>query len=111
MNRIKWIFAEQAGMTAIEIIIVLVIIGVLAATVFVQFVHTSESAQRAACHANQAALKTSLNIYYAQHRDYPEEIGMLAPYLTEERLPVCPSGGTYLLIHESDIACSLEEHQ
>lgn len=111
MNCIRTRLAEQSGMTIIEIIIILVIISVLAATVFIQFLQTSDSAKRAACHANQAALETSLNIYFAQHGDYPEEIETLAPYLTGDRFPVCPSGGTYLLVGESTVTCSLEEHQ
>jgi prepilin-type N-terminal cleavage/methylation domain-containing protein len=110
----KWILSlltDQAGMTLIEIIITVLIIGVFAGTVLVQFRNTSDSAKTAACIANQAALTTTLNIFLAQTGDYPNQIEDLFPYLVEEEMPECPSGGTYLLIDRSEIQCSLEEHQ
>jgi len=110
MNQIRSKLAEQAGMTIIEIIIIVLIIGVLAATVFVQFINTSKNAQTAACLANQAAIKTSLSIYYSQYLDYPNDLNVLAPYFVEEKLPECPSGGSYQLIDENDVYCTLEEH-
>ena len=112
INLVQSMLEDQAGMTIIEIIIILLIIGVLAATVLVQLKNTSESARAAACLSNQAAMKTAINIYYARHRyHYPYDLDDIIPYLVEEELPECPSEGTYQLINRSEIQCSLEEHQ
>ncbi len=56
---------NQSGFTLIELILVMVIIGLLAALVVPKFVDLSDSAKATECKANQAAVEAAAAITYA----------------------------------------------
>lgn len=100
---------QQNGFTLIEILIVIAIIGILAAILFPVFASAREGARRASCLSNmkQIGLATML---YAQ--DYDERMvhafmrygpgsantawwqDMLQPYMKSYQLVLCPSDAT-----------------
>jgi prepilin-type N-terminal cleavage/methylation domain-containing protein len=101
----------EDGFTLMELILVIIIIGILAVTVFVQFISVSDSAKKAACIANQDAMEAAINVYWAEHLDYPSVIDEVAPYMSGGSIPVCPGEGVYSLVNSNNVTCSIPEHQ
>ncbi len=57
---------QQSGFTLIELIMVIVILGILAATALPKFVNLSSSAQQAALQAVAGAISSGANINFAE---------------------------------------------
>jgi len=59
--------SESAGFTLVELIIVIIIIGILAALAIPQFVSSTRDAQEATLAGDLAVMRNSINLYYHQH--------------------------------------------
>ncbi len=65
----------RAGFTLVELLIVVMIIGILAAVAIPQFGDTSTDAKIAALDQNLACVRSAIELYYFQHNDtYPGTI-------------------------------------
>jgi len=115
---------SQKGFTLIEILLVVVIIGVLAAMIIPNFAGKSEDAKVAAARADiEANLATALDMYEIETGHYPTtEQGLKAllekpttapvpdnwkgPYLKKRRMPKDPWGNPYAYtspgVHNTD---------
>lgn len=62
---------KTRGFTLIELMIVVVIIGILAAIAIPKFQDVTESAKKAACRSNLRNIVTALNLYLADNGEYP----------------------------------------
>jgi len=60
-------FSPQAGFTLVELLIVVVILGVLAAVAIPQFTSNTEDAKLSALDTNLSEMRNAIELYYHQH--------------------------------------------
>ena len=87
----------RKGFTLVEVILVVVIVGILAAIVIPRITYTRAQAQRAACDANVAALNAQIELYHVQEPsgNWPAALGDLITADYIDAIPVCPYNTTY----------------
>lgn len=76
----------KSGFTLVEILIVVVILGILAAIVIPQFTDASTQAQESSLSADLQTLRSQIELYKVQHKDqYPDlaPVGFLAALTTQ----------------------------
>ncbi len=103
---------RNKGFTIVEIMIVVFILGLLAAIAIPNFIRNREEAQKQCCIANLRKLETALELYELEINTTPAAVSDLVPdYLMRE--PRCPMGTAGYTIVNGDPVCSNdpEEHQ
>jgi prepilin-type N-terminal cleavage/methylation domain-containing protein len=106
-----------AGFTLVEIMIVVAIIGVLAAIGIPSFLHARTQSQATACINNLRQIETAVQqvaiekgLHVGDDVTYPDDI---TPYIKLNKvgsIPPCPAGGDYSLKKVGEIpqaVCSL----
>lgn len=67
----KHIRIREQGFTLVELLIVVIILAILAAVVVPQFATSTDDAKLAAVDSTLANMRAVLDLYYAQHGEYP----------------------------------------
>ncbi len=93
---------KRHGFTLIELVMVIVIIGILAAIAIPRFVSLRQDAVRAACQANVGALRAAVSNYYANATLHSNGTEIWPSALSEAVLgaymqswPTAPVNGTW----------------
>ena len=109
--------SPQRAFTLIELMIVVAIIGVLAAILIPNFMHARAQAQSASCEGNLKMIATALEEYAVDHNgQYPSASGAVSvalfggagnPYV--QNVPPDPAGGSYVYITPGNGVCQASD--
>ena len=111
--RIK--YSIRSAFTLVEIMIVVAIIGLLAAIAVPSFVRAREKAQQTACISNLRGLEGIKGTWALENKrgntDVPADTDLFGPSLYMQSKPSCPANGTYTLNQvDTKPTCSVPTH-
>lgn len=106
---------RRAGFTLVEIMIVVAIIGLLAAIAIPNFIKARQASQKAACVANLRTMDGAKATWALEQRknntDVPQDGDLFGPTSYIREKPSCPANGTYSLnAVDTKPTCTIPDH-
>jgi len=106
---------RRAGFTLVEIMIVVAIIGLLAAIAIPNFIKARQASQRAACVANLKTIDGAKATWALEQKktnsDVPTDADLFGPTSYIREKPGCPANGTYSLNQvDTKPTCTIPDH-
>ena len=86
---------DERGMTLMELMVVVIIIGILTAIAVMSYGFSTNRAKETACKANLRTIRSALEIYKSQNdSQYPPDLDALVPdYIKDSNDVICPATG------------------
>lgn len=102
--------SQKSGFTLVEIMIVVAIIGLLAAIAIPSFMNARTRSQTSACINNLRQISGAKDQYALDHANTAPALTDLSPtYITKQ--PTCPAAGTYTIgALGADPSCGISGH-
>jgi prepilin-type N-terminal cleavage/methylation domain-containing protein len=81
--------------TLVELVVVVLILGVLAAIAIPRISQGNESSRIRACQTNVDLLNSRIEVYYIENEKWPQNLNKLVKEYFPEGTPECPFGTNY----------------
>jgi prepilin-type N-terminal cleavage/methylation domain-containing protein len=97
----------KRGLTLIELLLVVLILGVLAAIAVPRFLQMTNDAEENTCETNCDTISMQIELYQIETGSYPANLTDVTedPNRFPDGPPVCPKGGSYYMTSEHRAAC------
>ena len=98
--------SKRKGITLIELLIVVIILGALAALAIPRISTSATTAKVNTCATNIDVINSQMEVYFAEEGDYPAiDVLFADANYFPEGAPVCPLEGTYSLNANDRATC------